>query len=69
MSHGHRSGAALGPQPRILHRLERGEDITLSSLFDILRACGLSLQLVSAGLPTLAEMRQRFSQDDDESPT
>jgi len=53
----------------ILHRLERGEDITLSSLFDILRACGLSLQLVLARLPTLAEMRQRFAQDDDDNPT
>jgi HTH-type transcriptional regulator/antitoxin HipB len=53
----------------VLHRLERGDDVNLSSLFDILRACGLSLQLVSAGLPTLAEMRQRFAQDDDDSPT
>ena len=52
----------------VLHRLERGEDVTLSSLFDILRASGLSLQLVPAGLPTLAEMRQRFAQDDDDEP-
>ncbi len=50
----------------VLNRLERGEDITVSSLLDILSAMGLVLRLERAGLPTLAEMTQRFADIDDE---
>ncbi|MBK9442082.1 MAG: transcriptional regulator [Comamonadaceae bacterium] len=50
----------------ILNRLERGEDITVSSLMDILAAMGLALRLERAGLPTLDEMTARFSDLDDE---
>ena len=54
----------------VLNRLERGEDVTGASLMDILRAMGLVLRLEKAGLPTLAEMTQRFSnldEDDDDA--
>lgn len=47
----------------ILHRLERGDDVTVSALMDILRAMGASLVLQSAGMPTLDEMRRRFDED------
>jgi len=50
----------------VLHRLEKGDDVTVASLMDILRAMGLVLRLEKAGLPTLAEMQQRFGQPDDE---
>lgn len=50
----------------VLHRLERGDDVTVASLMDILRAMGLVLRIEKAGLPTLAEMQQRFGQPDDE---
>ncbi len=52
----------------VLNRLERGEDITVSSLLDILSAMGLVLRLERAGLPTLAEMTARFAAIDDEDP-
>lgn len=50
----------------ILNRLERGEDVTVKSMFDILRAMGLSIRLEPAGMPTLAEMRERFGGDTDD---
>lgn len=51
----------------VLHRLERGDDITVASLMDILRAMGLVLRIEKAGLPTLAEMQQRFRDEDDDA--
>lgn len=55
----------------VLHRLERGDDVTVASLLDILRAMGLALRIEKAGLPSLAEMTQRFSnleeEEDDEA--
>jgi len=50
----------------ILNRLERGEDVTVKSMFDILRAMGLCIRLEPAGMPTLAEMRERFAEADDD---
>jgi HTH-type transcriptional regulator/antitoxin HipB len=50
----------------VLNRLERGEDVTVASLMDILRVMGLTLRLERAGLPSLAEMTARFSNLDDE---
>ena len=45
----------------ILNRLERGEDVTVSSLMDILTAMGMVLRIERAGLPTLDEMRVRVA--------
>lgn len=50
----------------VLNRLERGEDINVSSLMDILSAMGLVLRLERVGLPTLEEMTRRFADLDDE---
>ena len=47
----------------ILNRLERGEDVALSSLVDILQAMGYVLDIRRAGPPTLEEMRERFAPD------
>ncbi len=58
--------ARAGRSRDILYRLERGEDVTVSALFDILRALGLSLSLQSAGLPTLDEMQRRFAEASDD---
>ena len=41
----------------VLNRLERGEDVYLSSFFDVLRAMGYAVRLEKKGLPTLAEMQ------------
>lgn len=50
----------------VLNRLEKGSDVTLHALFDILRAMGLSLRLEESRLPTLEEMQAKFAGDDDE---
>lgn len=55
-----------GRSRTVLHKLERGEDVTVSSLFDILRAMGLCLSLQKAGMPTLEEMQRRFAAEDDD---
>ena len=48
----------------VLHRLERGQDVTVASLMDILASMGLALRLERTGLPTLLEMQQRFAIDE-----
>jgi len=53
--------AKAGRSRTVLHKLERGEDVTVTSLFDILRAMGLCLSLQKAGMPTLEEMQRRFA--------
>lgn len=55
-----------GRSRTVLHKLERGQDVTVASLFDILRATGLCLRLEKAGMPTLEEMQRRFADEDDE---
>ena len=47
----------------VLNRLERGKDISLSSLIAILAAMGYGIDIVRLGRPTLAEMTQRFASD------
>jgi HTH-type transcriptional regulator / antitoxin HipB len=54
-----------GRSRTVLHNLERGGDVTVASLFDILRAMGLCLSLQKAGMPTLEEMQRRFADDGD----
>ena len=51
----------------VLNRLEKGQDVTVHSLFDILRAMGLCLRIENVGMPTLEEMQTRFSEDDDDT--
>ncbi|MES9822492.1 MAG: helix-turn-helix transcriptional regulator [Candidatus Thiodiazotropha sp.] len=51
----------------VLNRLEKGRDVTVHSLFDILRAMGLCVRIESVGMPTLEEMQARFSGDDDDA--
>ncbi len=54
----------------VLNRLERGEDVTVSSLMAILAAMGLVLRIERAGLPTLEEMTAQFAdldEDDDDA--
>jgi HTH-type transcriptional regulator/antitoxin HipB len=59
-----RSGRARS----VLYRLEQGDDVTVASLLDILRAMGLTLRLERLGMPTLEEVQSRFAQDDDDAP-
>lgn len=41
----------------VLNRLERGDDVYVSSLFDALRAMGYSVRLEKKGLTTPEEMQ------------
>jgi HTH-type transcriptional regulator/antitoxin HipB len=52
----------------VLNRLERGQDVSLSSLVAILGALGHAIEIVPAGRPTLDEMARRFAAEppDDE---
>jgi transcriptional regulator with XRE-family HTH domain len=53
----------------VIYRLERGEDVTVSSLFAVTRALGLAVRLEPAGLPTMEEVAARFrlgDEDDEE---
>ncbi|WP_144298990.1 helix-turn-helix domain-containing protein [Variovorax paradoxus] len=59
--------ARSGRARNVLYRLERGEDITVASLFDILRAMDLTIGLQRLGMPTLEEVTDRFGQDDDDA--
>ncbi|HET9049947.1 MAG TPA: helix-turn-helix transcriptional regulator [Chiayiivirga sp.] len=57
--------AKSGRSRDLLHRLETGGDVTTGSLLDVLRGMGYTLRLEPLGLPTLEEVRQRFSEDED----
>lgn len=59
--------ARSGRARNVLYRLERGEDITLTSLFDILRAMDLTIRLERLGMPTQEEVAARFGQDEDDA--
>ena len=56
-----------GRSRTVLYNLERGDDVTVASLFEILRAMGLCISLQKAGMPTLEEMQRRFADEDDEA--
>lgn len=58
--------ANSGRSRDVLNRLEKGQDVTVHSLFDILRAMGLCLRIENAGMPTLEEMQARFARDEDD---
>ncbi len=58
-----RSGRARN----VLYRLERGEDVTVGSLLDILRAMNLTVRLERLGMPTIDEVQRRFAQDEDDA--
>lgn len=50
----------------VVYRLEKGEEVSLSSLFAVLSVLGLRLSLDRARMPTLDEVQARFSHDRDE---
>ena len=58
--------AHSGRSRDVLYRLEKGDDITVASLLDILRAMNLGLRLEPLGMPTLEEVQRRFAQDDED---
>jgi len=51
----------------VIYRLEGGEEASVSSLFDVLRALNLAMRLEPAGLPTLEEVAAAFNKGDDDA--
>lgn len=50
----------------VVYRLEKGEEVSLSSLFAVLSVLGLQLTLARAAMPTLEQVQARFGHDLDE---
>ena len=48
----------------VIYRLEGGEEASVSSLFDVLRALKLVMRIEPAGLPTMEEVASAFNKDD-----
>nr|WP_256365113.1 helix-turn-helix transcriptional regulator [Caldimonas brevitalea] len=48
-----------------VHRLERGEDVSLSTFLAVLGALGYGIEIKALGRPTLEEMSRRFAEEDD----
>ncbi|SAI50069.1 transcriptional regulator%2C y4mF family [Bordetella ansorpii] len=57
----HRAGKVR----EVIYRIESGEDVTVSSLLAVLGAMGLALQITRAGMPTMQEVADHFSRDED----
>jgi HTH-type transcriptional regulator/antitoxin HipB len=49
----------------VIYRLEGGEEVAVSSLFDVLRSLNLVMRIEPAGLPTMEEVAAAFNKDDD----
>ncbi len=51
----------------VVYRLEGGEEASVSSLFDVLRALNLVIRIEPAGLPTMQEVAAAFNMDEDDA--
>lgn len=52
----------------VIYRLERGEETSVSSLFDVLRALNLVMRIEPAGLPSMEDVSAAFNKDDVDAP-
>lgn len=52
----------------VIYRLEGGQEASVSSLFDMLRALNLVMHIEPAGLPTMEDVAAAFNRDDDDAP-
>jgi HTH-type transcriptional regulator/antitoxin HipB len=56
----------MGKSRDTLHRLERGEDVSLGTFLAALATLGHAVTLTRTGLPTMEEMARRFAEDEDD---
>jgi HTH-type transcriptional regulator / antitoxin HipB len=54
-----------GKVREVIYRIEAGQDVTVSSLVDVLRVLGLKLALTPAGIPSIDDVAKAFNEDDD----
>lgn len=50
----------------VVYRLEGGQEASVSSLFDALRALKLVMHIEPAGLPSMEDVAAAFNKDDDD---
>lgn len=55
-----------GKVREVIYRIEGGQDVSVSSLLDVLRALQLVMRIEPAGLPTMEEVSAAFGRDDDD---
>lgn len=51
----------------VIYRLEGGEEASVSSLFDVLRALNLVMRIEPAGLPSMEDVAAAFNRDEDDA--
>lgn len=51
----------------VIYRLESGQEASVSSLFDVLRALKLVVRIEPAGLPLMEDVAAAFNRDDDDA--
>jgi predicted transcriptional regulator len=51
----------------VVYRLEGGEEASVSSLLDVLRALNLVMHIQPAGLPTMEEVAAAFNRDEEDA--
>jgi predicted transcriptional regulator len=56
-----------GKVREVIYRIEDGQDVTVSSLVDVLRVLGLKLALAPAGIPSIEDVAKVFSEDEDDA--
>lgn len=56
-----------GKVREVIYRIEDGQDVTVSSLVDVLRVLGLKLALVPAGIPSIEDIAKVFNEDEDDA--
>ena len=55
-----------GKVREVIYRIEDGQDVTVSSLVDVLRVLGLTLVAIPAGIPSSEDIAQAFNADEDD---
>lgn len=56
-----------GKVREVIYRIEAGQDVTVSSLVDVLRVLGMKLAIVPAGIPSIEEVANAFNESDDDA--
>ncbi|MEY4765493.1 MAG: hypothetical protein RI907_2166 [Pseudomonadota bacterium] len=51
----------------VIYRLEGGQEASVSSLLDVLRALKLVMRIEPAGLPTMEDIAATFNRDEDDA--
>jgi transcriptional regulator with XRE-family HTH domain len=56
-----------GKVREVIYRIEGGQDVSVSSLLDVLRVLGLKLAIEPAGIPRMEDVSRAFNLDGDDA--